>query len=92
MHPNTIGQAFSKFKDKSTFQFKTGRIPKKTNAGAEKQKASFTKLTSMIPAGALDKRIKNPDTGRSIKVKTALGYDKTSPAYKQAFAVIKGKK
>ena len=89
MHPNTIGQAFSKFKDKSTFHFKKGRIPKQTNAGSERQQASLKKLSSMIPAGALDKRIKNPDTGRLIKVKTALGYDKTSPAYKTAFAAIK---
>jgi hypothetical protein len=43
----------------------------------------------MIPTDALDKKIKNPETGRSIKVKTALGYDKTSPAYKSAFAAIK---
>jgi hypothetical protein len=93
-HPQQTGQAFSKFKNKErTFKFQTGKAKKvQPNAGVEKQKASFTKLTSMIPAGALDKRIKNPDTGRSIKVKTALGYDKTSPAYKQAFAVIKGKK
>jgi hypothetical protein len=70
--------------------FKTGKKAQSgTKAGAEKQQANIKKLSSMIPVGALDKRIKNPETGRNIKVKTALGYDKTSPAYKTAFAAIK---
>lgn len=91
-HPNQTAQAFSKFKNnEKTFLFKKGKKAQSspTNTGAEKQKANLNKLSSMIPAGALDKKIKNPDTGRLIKVKTALGYDKTSPAYKTAFAAIK---
>lgn len=93
-HPQQTAQAFSKFKNKErTFLFQKGKSQKpQPNAGAQKQQASLTKLKSMIPAGALDKRVLNPQTGRSIKVKTALTYDKTSPAYKNAFAVIKGKK
>jgi hypothetical protein len=91
-HPNQTAQAFSKFKNKEkTFLFMKGKKAQSapTKAGAEKQQASLKKLSSMIPVGALDKRIKNPETGRNIKVKTALGYDKTSPAYKTAFAAIK---
>lgn len=92
-HPNQVAQAFSKFKNNDkTFLFKKGKgVKSSATASKEKQQANLSKLSSMIPAGALDKRIKNPETGRSIKVKTALGYDKTSPAYKSAFAVIKGK-
>ena len=91
-HPNQTAQAFSKFKNnEKTFLFKKGKKAQSapTKAGAEKQQANLNKLSSMIPAGALDKKIKNPDTGRMVKVKTALGYDKTSPAYKTAFAAIK---
>ena len=91
-HPNQTAQAFSKFKNKEkTFLFMKGKkvqsAPK--NTGAEKKQANIKKLSSMIPADALDKKIKNPETGRTIKVKTALGYDKTSKAYKSAFAAIK---
>ncbi len=90
-HPNQTAQAFSKFKNKEkTFLFMKGKKAQTgKNVGAEKKQANIKKLSSMIPDGALDKRIKNPETGRSIKVKTALGYDKTSPAYKTAFAAIK---
>lgn len=93
-HPNQTAQAFSKFKNKEkTFLFKKGKkATSGKNVGAEKRVADISKLSSMIPPAVLDKRIKNPETGRNIKVKTALGYDKTSTAYKTAFAVIKGKK
>lgn len=87
---NTIGQAYSEFKNKQTFHFKKGRGDRSTaSVSKQKQKANIKKLSSMIPTDALDKRIKNPDTGRMVKVKTALGYDKTSKAYKSAFAAIK---
>jgi hypothetical protein len=33
--------------------------------------------------------VKNPKTGRNIKVKTALGYDKTSPAFNAASTLVK---
>jgi hypothetical protein len=90
-HPNQTAQAFSKFKNKEkTFLFMKGKKAQSgTNVGAEKKKANIKKLSSMIPTDVLDKKIKNPETGRSIKVKTALGYDKTSPAYKSAFSSIK---
>ncbi len=31
-----------------------------------------------------DKRIPNPETGEDIKLRTALKYDKSSPAYQTA--------
>jgi len=54
-----------------------------------KGKPDIKKLKSMLPKGALDKTIKNPDTGREIKVKSALGYDKKSSVYKAATSMLK---
>lgn len=50
---------------------------------------NINKLASLIPKQDLNKTIKNPDTGRNIKVKTALGYDKDSNAYKVAQNTLK---
>lgn len=36
----------------------------------------------------LDKKIKNPDTGREIKVSSALGYDKSDAVYKKAKSMV----
>ena len=48
-------------------------------------------LKSLLPKRDLDKTIKNPETGNKIKIKTALGYDKTKPAYKAAQFALKNK-
>jgi len=47
-------------------------------------------LKSLLPKD-LNKTIKNPDTGRNIKVKSALGYDKKTPVYKAAANLVKKK-
>jgi hypothetical protein len=47
-------------------------------------------LKALLPKD-LDKTIKNPETGNKIKIKTALGYDKTKPAYKAAQFALKNK-
>ena len=47
-------------------------------------------LKSLLPKD-LDKKVKNPETGKMIKIKTALGYDKTKPAYKAAQFALKQK-
>jgi hypothetical protein len=49
------------------------------------------KPTDMSLKSLLPKTIKNPDTGRNIKVKSALGYDKQSKVYKAAQNLIKKK-
>lgn len=51
--------------------------------------ADIKKLKSMLPKGVLDKTIKNPETGRDIKVKSALGYDQKSSVYKAAKGMLK---
>jgi hypothetical protein len=48
-------------------------------------------LKALLPKKDLEKTIKNPETGNKIKIKTALGYDKTKPAYKVAQSVLKQK-
>jgi hypothetical protein len=47
-------------------------------------------LKSLLPKD-LDKKIKNPDTGKMIKLKTALGYEKDTKAYKAAQSSLKKK-
>jgi hypothetical protein len=47
-------------------------------------------LKSLLPKD-LDKKIKNPETGKMIKIKTALGYEKNKPAFKAAQFAIKNK-
>ena len=51
----------------------------------------ITKLKSMVPKNVLDKKVKNPDTGRQIKVTSALGYDKKSAVYRAAMNLLKKK-
>lgn len=58
----------------------------------KKQTADLNKLKSMVPKSVLDKKVKNPDTGRQIKVTSALGYDKKSPVYKAAANMLKQSK
>ena len=47
-------------------------------------------LKSLLPKD-MDKKVKNPDTGKMIKLKTALGYEKDSKAYKAAQFALKQK-
>jgi hypothetical protein len=47
-------------------------------------------LKSLLPKD-LDKKIKNPDTGKMIKIKSALHYDKKTPAFKAAQFALKKK-
>jgi hypothetical protein len=62
---------------------------KETTKRVEPKKNDMS-LKSLLPKD-LDKKVKNPDTGKMIKIKTALGYDKTKPAYKAAQFALKQK-
>jgi hypothetical protein len=42
----------------------------------------------IIEADVMDQKIKNPETGREVKVSSALNYDKDTPVYKKAKEVI----
>jgi hypothetical protein len=91
-HPNKIAQAYSKFKGGSTFSFiKPDKKdePKKDIFGKELDtKPDINKLKSMLPKDVLNKTVKNPKTGNTIKVKSALSYDKKSPVFQAAKQLI----
>lgn len=53
-------------------------------------KGNDMSLKSLLPKD-LDKKIKNPETGKMIKIKTALGYEKDKPAFKAAQFALKKK-
>lgn len=53
-------------------------------------KSSDMKLKSLLPKD-LEKKIKNPETGKMIKLKSALHYDKDTKAYKAAQFALKQK-
>lgn len=42
----------------------------------------------VIEASIEDQKFKNPETGRQVKVSSALGYDKDTPAYKKAKEIV----
>ena len=48
------------------------------------------KLKNLLPKD-LDKKIKNPDTDKMIKISSALKYDKNTKAYKAAEFALKKK-
>lgn len=56
----------------------------------ETPKTNDMSLKSLLPKD-LDKKIKNPETGKMIKIKSALQYDKTSKAHKAAEFALKQK-
>ena len=56
----------------------------------EQPKSNDMSLKSLLPKD-LDKKVKNPETGNMVKIKTALGYDKNKPAYKAAQFALKKK-
>lgn len=91
-HPSKIAQAYSKFKGGNTFAFvkpDEKEEPKKDIFGKEvDKKPDINKLKSMLPKDVLNKTVKNPKTGNTIKVKSALSYDKKSPVFQAAKQII----
>ena len=79
-HPNIIQQAYSKMKGGKTFGFND----KPTKTGTP----STTKLASNLPKDIANKTVKNPVTGKDIKVTSALKYDDKSPVYKAATSLV----
>ena len=74
-----------KQKDDMKPQSKSKEVTKSTPI-----KGNDMSLKSLLPKD-LDKKIKNPETGKMIKIKTALGYEKNKPAFKAAQFAIKKK-
>jgi hypothetical protein len=88
--PGKVAQGYSKMKGDKVFTFlqpgEKGETPK------EEPKKTDMKLKSLLPKNVLDKKVKNPETGNMIKLKSALKHDKTSPVYKTATTMIKQSK
>lgn len=82
--PGKVAQGYSKMKGGKVFTFEPEAEPKKSEP-----KKDDMKLKSLIPAGILDKTIQNPDTGKMIKVKSALKYDDNHKVKQAAKAMIK---
>ena len=74
-----------KQKDDMKSQSKSKEVTKSTPI-----KGNDMSLKSLLPKD-MDKKVKNPDTGKMIKLKTALGYEKDSKAYKAAQFALKQK-
>ena len=85
--PVKIAQGYSKMKGGKVFTFepKTAEEPKK----ADTPSASDTKLTANLPKDIANKTVRNPKTGKNIKVTSALKYDTNSPVHKAATSLVK---
>jgi hypothetical protein len=77
------------------------KAPKQDDVNGSKKEKDFIKgkstmanndmkLKNLLPKD-LDKKVKNPETGKMIKIKTALGYEKDTKAYKAAQFALKKK-
>jgi hypothetical protein len=89
IYPKFDKDVFSKIvlTTKKSEKVKKASEPKRTNT--KKQKTSTPPQIKNLPSKVLDKKIKNPDTGRMIKLKSALRYDKSSKVRKSADSMLK---
>ena len=91
MHPDTVQQAYSKMRNTDkVFAFQRTKGKKRdmgTMAGSSAE--TDDKLISMLPKDVLDRTIKNPETGRNIKVATALRKNDDEPVKKSAISLVK---
>jgi hypothetical protein len=81
--PDKIQQAYSKLKGGKTFVFQ----PEEPKVSDDE-----TKLMALMPKDVLNKKVKNPQTGNMVKVKSALAYDEKHPAFKAAQSFVANSK
>jgi hypothetical protein len=84
--PGKVEQAYSKFKGGKTFVF--GKEKKKETKPMKDLSPKDSKLTTNLPKDIANKMVKNPETGKDIKVTSALKYDDKSPVYKAATSLV----
>lgn len=90
MHPDNMQQAYSKMRNTGkvfAFQRKKGtkrNLPNLSGSSAERD----DKLIQLLPKDILDKTVRNPETGRDIKVKSALKYQDDAPVKKNAMSLV----
>jgi hypothetical protein len=90
-HPDKVAQGFSKMKNSkgNTFAFAKGKPKTQPDLDKKAGKPNINKLSSVLPKGIMDKTVKNPDTGKQIKLATALRHDKNSPVHRAAALMIR---
>ena len=84
--PGKVSQAYSKIKGGKTFVF--AHEKEKAKEQPKKEKPTDSKLKANLPKDIANKTVKNPETGKDIKLGSALKYDKNSPAYKAATSLV----
>ena len=90
MHPDNMQQAYSKMRNTGkvfAFQRKKGtqrNLPNLSGSSAERD----DKLSKMLPKDILNKTVRNPETGRDIKVQSALRYQDGAPVKKNAMSLV----
>jgi hypothetical protein len=90
MHPGTMQQAYSKMRNTKqvfAFQRKKGtqrNLQNLPGSSAERD----DKLIKMLPKDILNKTVRNPETGRDIKVQSALKYQDGAPVKKNAMSLV----
>jgi len=87
-HPNIIQQAYSKMKGGNTFGFNDKPTKQSTKKPMKDLSPKDIKLTANLPKDIANKTVKNPQTGKDIKVTSALKYDDKSPVYKAATSLV----
>jgi len=90
MHPDNRQQAYSKLRNtKKVFAFQRKKGARKTMANLPGSSAEKDdKLIKLLPKDILDKTVKNPETGRNIKVQSALKYQDDAPVKKNAMSLV----
>lgn len=90
MKPDNMQQAYSKMRNTGkvfAFQRKKGTQKKLANLpGSSAEKTD--KLIKMLPKDILNKTVRNPETGRDIKVQSALRYQDDAPVRKNAMSLV----
>ena len=87
--PGKVSQAYSKLKGGKSFVFQAKKKEEPAKFEPDEPKKDNMKLKSLLPKGILDKTVKNPDTGKMIKIKSALKYDDTHMVKQAAKNMIK---
>lgn len=90
MHPDNMQQAYSKMRNTGkVFAFQRKKGTKRNLANLPGSSAERDdKLISMLPKDILNKTVKNPETGRIIKVQSALKYQDDAPVKKNAMSLV----
>lgn len=89
-HPDNMQQAYSKMRNTGkVFAFQREKGKKRHLANLPGSSAERDdKLIKILPKDVLNKTVRNPETGRDIKVQSALKYDDNAPVKKAATSLV----